>query len=87
MVTAPAQAEWLALAKAIAPLITAGVALWQGWQAAQQAQQQAAAAREAYYAQERLAREQLAASQRLQAYVCYGIFGAGVVALVISLRR
>ena len=89
--TSPAQVEWLAaLGQAIqpwVPILTAAVGLWQAWNATQEAQERAAQAQQAYYAQERLMREQLAATKRIQAYVCYGIFGAGLAAFILSMRR
>jgi len=89
--TGPAQVEWLvALGQWLqtwGPLIASGIGIWQGWNAAQQAEQEAARAQQAYYTQERLVREQLAATKRIQSYVCYGIFGAGLVAFILSIRR
>ena len=89
--TGPAQVEWLAALwqglQSWGPLIAAGVGLWQGWNAAQQAQEQAAQAQQAYYTQERLLKEQLEATERMKAYICYGILGVGLLAFILSMRR
>ena len=73
--------KWLAL------IASVGISTWEAWTSTQQAQEQAAQAQQAYYTQERLLKEQLEATERMKAYICYGILGVGLLAFILSMRR
>jgi len=76
--------EWLAI---IGSVVSTGATIWEAWQSSQEAEEKAIQAQQAYYTQERLLKEQLEATERMKAYICYGILGVGLLAFILSMRR